>query len=455
MTALPRALAPLRLHRYRLLAASMALSLLAAGLWAVAVVWQVVALGGGPAALSSGTALGAGGMLASTLLGGALADRVPQRRILLTTELVQGGTVGLVAGLSLSGALALWDLAAVALVGGLAMGLYYPAYSALVPALVPEGDLLAVNGLEGMVRPVLQSAAGPAIAGFLVASFSPGAALVATAAAFLLAAACLWALPTTPVRRDPPADGKAATGLLADVREGFVYMVRTPWLLATLLFASLMLLVFIGPLEVLVPFAIKDGGGGPTQHAYVLAAFGIGGAVGSLVVASLRLPRRYLTVMNLLRGVGCIPLVVFGLTTRLWVMLAAGAVMGATFQAGMVIWGTLLQRRVPAAMLGRISSLDFFVSVSFMPVSMPLAGPVSELIGLTATFLLGGLAPAVLAVIPIVPARMPADEIAHPLDVPAEPIPEAPAPPPPPHARAEPIPEAPVDPLAGQPVDRV
>jgi MFS family permease len=93
MTALPRALAPLRLHRYRLLAASMALSLLAAGLWAVAVVWQVVALGGGPAALSSVTALGAGGMLASTLLGGALADRVPQRRILLTTELVQGGTV--------------------------------------------------------------------------------------------------------------------------------------------------------------------------------------------------------------------------------------------------------------------------------------------------------------------------------------------------------------------------
>src|SRR3954447_26487847 len=418
MTALPRALAPLRLHRYRLLAASMALSLLAAGLWAGAVVWQVVALGGDPAALSSVPALGAGGMLASTLLGGALADRVPQRRILLTTELVQGGTVALVAGLSLSGALALWHLAAVALVGGLAMGLYYPAYSALVPALVPEGDLLAVNGLEGMVRPVLQSAAGPATAGFLVASFSPGAALVATAAAFLLAAACLWALPTTPVRRDPPADGKAATGLLADVREGFVYMLRTPWLLATLLFASLMLLVFIGPLEVLVPFAIKDGGGGPTQHAYVLAAFGIGGAVGSLVVASLRLPRRYLTVMNLLWGLGCVPLVVFGLSAALWVMIAAGAVMGATFQAGMVIWGTLLQRRVPTALLGRVSSLDFFVSLSFMPLSMALAGTVSEVVGLTTVFLVAGLAPMVMAAIAIVAARLPADELAHPLDVP-------------------------------------
>jgi predicted MFS family arabinose efflux permease len=209
--------------------------------------------------------------------------------------------------------------------------------------------------------------------------------------------------------------------MLGDVREGFRYMVRTPWLLSTLLFAAVMLLAFIGPFEVLVPFAIKAAGGGPSQHALVLAAFGIGGAVGSLAVASWRLPRRYLTVMNLCWGIGCVPLVVFGLTTRLWVMLAAGAVMGATFQAGMVIWGTLLQRRVPPALLGRVSSLDFFVSISLMPVSMALAGPVSELIGLTATFVVGGLAPPVFAVVAIVAARLPADEIAHPLDVGAHP----------------------------------
>src|SRR5918912_3311319 len=103
MTALPRALAPLRHSSYRLLAASMALSLLGAGLWAVAVVWQVVALGGGPAALSLVSALSAGGMLASTLLGGALADRIPQRRILLAVALIQAGSVGIVAVLSISG----------------------------------------------------------------------------------------------------------------------------------------------------------------------------------------------------------------------------------------------------------------------------------------------------------------------------------------------------------------
>jgi MFS family permease len=422
MTALPRALAPLRHSAYRLLALSLALSLLTQGLWAVALVWQVVALDGGPGALSLVTALGAGGMLATTLIGGALADRISQRRILLAVALLQAGVVAVAASLSLAGVLSLWHLALVSLVDGVALGLYYPAYSALVPALVPEGDLLAANGLEGVVRPVLAQAAGPAAAGFLVAAFSPGAALAATSAAALAAAACVLALPTTPVRREF-GEGSSAGGLLVDVREGFEYMVRTPWLLATLLFAALMLLVFMGPLEVLVPFAVRAIGGGPSQHALVLAAWGIGGAIGSLVVASLRLPRRYLTVMNMLWGLGCVPLVVFGFAVELWVMVAAGAVMGATFQAGMVIWGTLLQRRVPPALLGRVSSLDFFVSLSFMPVSMALAGTVSEVIGLTTTFLLAGLVPPVLAVVAIVAARLPADEIAHPLEVPAVPTP--------------------------------
>ncbi len=415
MTALPRALSPLRHPAYRLLAASMALSLLSGGLWAIAVVWQVVALDGGPAELSLVTGLGAGGMLASTLLGGALADRIPQRRILLGVAVANVSSVAVVATLSLAGALELWQLAAVSLVTGLGSGLYYPAYSALVPTLLPEGELLAANGLEGVLRPMLAQAAGPALAGFLVAGFSPGAALTATAGAGVLAGLCVAALPTTPVRREL-ADGSQVSGLLSDVREGFVYMVRTPWLLATLLFASLMLLVFIGPFEVLVPFAIQDVGGGSGQHALVLAAWGIGGAVGSLAVASLRLPRRYLTVMNALWGVGCIPMVVFAFTTQLWPMVVAGAVMGAVFQAGMVIWGTLLQRRVPPALLGRVSSLDFFVSLSFMPLSMALAGTVSEVIGRTTTFLLAGLVPPVLAVAAILGARMTTDEIAHPLD---------------------------------------
>lgn len=423
MAAVPRALAPLRHRGYRWLAAALVASLLSTGAWVVAVVWQVVELGGGPAELSLVTAANAVGLLTTTLLGGALADRVPQRRILLGVALTEAGTIGLVAVLSLLGVLQLWQLAAVGLAGGIALGLYFPAWSALVPALLPAEDLLPANGLEGVLRPVLMQAAGPAVAGALVAASGPGVALAASAACAGVAALCVAAVPATPLRRELTA-GHSARALLTDVGEGFRYMVRTPWLLATLLFASVMILVMMGPLQVLVPFAVRDqAGGGPAQHAMVLAAFGIGGAVGSLVVASLRLPRRYLTVMNLLWGVGVVPLVVFGVTSSLAVMIAASALIGAAFQSATVIWGTLLQRRVPPELLGRVSSLDFFVSLAFMPVSMALAGPVSEVLGLRTTFLLAGLVPPVLAVAAIVAARLTTDEIEHPLDTPAGPVP--------------------------------
>ncbi len=203
---------------------------------------------------------------------------------------------------------------------------------------------------------------------------------------------------------------------LADMREGFVYMLRTPWLLATLLFASLMILFMMGPFEVLVPFLIKDGlGGDAGDHALVLAAFGLGGAAASMAVASRPMPRRYLTLMNLGWGVGCLPLALFAVVDHVWMMVVLAAVVGAFWSAPMVIWGTLLQRRVPPAMLGRVSSLDFFVSILLMPVSMALAGPVAELIGLRNTFYVAGLVPLVIAAVAIVWARLPEDELAHPL----------------------------------------
>ena len=68
-------------------------------------------------------------------------------------------------------------------------------------------------------------------------------------------------------------------------------------------------------------------------------------------------------------------------------------------------------------MLGRVSSMDFFVSLALMPVSMAVAGPVGEAVGLTTAFLVAGLLPTVLAVGTLLIARLGADEQAHPLDV--------------------------------------
>jgi MFS family permease len=415
---LARALSPFRTPAYRKLALALLFTTFTWGVWVVALVWEVIRIGGGPRDLSVVAAANALGMLLPCLLAGVVADRIPQKTILTGVAGVQAAGIAVVAVLSLTDLTRLWHLVAVALVYGLATSFYYPAYSAWLPALVPEEDLLAVNGFEGMVRPTIGQAAGPAVAGFVVAATASGWAILIAAVSGGLALLALLPVPKTPVRRElvVAAPGHPVRSALSDMGEGFRYMVRTPWLLATLLFASLMILAMMGPFEVLVPFLIKNHlGGDAGDHALVLGAFGVGGALGSLAMATRRMPRRYLTLMNISWGVGCIPLVLFGVADRVWMLIVLALFMGALWSGPMVIWGTLLQRRVPPAMLGRVSSLDFFVSLLLMPVSMALAGPVADLIGLRTTFLVAGLVPPVLAVVAIVWARLPADELAHPL----------------------------------------
>jgi len=416
---LPRALTPFRHPAYRRLAVALTLSTFASGVWVVALVWEVIRIGGGPAQLSVVATASSVGVLLPALLGGVVADRVPQKLILVVVAAVELAGMTLVAALSLTDHTALWHLAGVSFVTGMGMAFYYPAYSAWLPALVPESDLLAVNGFEGMIRPTVGQAIGPAVAGAMVGAASAGAAVAVAACASLLGLLALTTVPLTPVRRDFATEGERkhpVVSALVDMREGFSFMVRTPWLLSTLLFASLMILVIMGPFEVLIPFLIKDRlDGGPGDHAVVLAAFGIGAAVGSLAMASVRMPRRYLTFMNLTWGIACLPLLVIGFATDVWQVVVAAFVIGVLFDAPMVIWGTLLQRRVPAHMLGRVASLDFFVSISLMPVSMAVVGPVSEAIGLQTTFAIAAVAPIVFAVIAVIWGRLPQDEIAHPL----------------------------------------
>jgi len=415
---LPRMLTPFRIPAYRRMAVALACGAFAYGVWTVALVWEVIRLGGGPAQLSVVSTAGAIGVLLPALLAGVIADRVPQKLIVMTVASAEVVSYTVVTVLSLAGATELWHLGVVSFFLGAGMAFYYAAYSAWLPAIVPESDLMAVNGFEGMVRPLVAEAIGPGVAGVVVGIASPAWACLVAAVVATVGVVVQIRLPRTPVRRDlSTVDVHPVRGALHDMRDGISYMVRTPWLLATLLFASLMVLAVMGPLEVLIPFVVKDRlGGNAGDHAMVLASFGIGGAVGSMVMASLRMPRRYLTIMNLMWGVACLPMILMGRASAVWVVVVCAFVLGALFSAPMVIWGTLLQRRVPAHLLGRVASLDFFVSVSLMPISMALAGPVSNTIGLADTFLLAGVTPLVFAVVAIPWTKLPQDEIAHPLD---------------------------------------
>ena len=145
--------------------AAVSLSIFAEGMWAVVMALQVIALDNDPASLSVvATCLGAG-LVAFVLVGGLAADRINQRTIIIVVEAVNTVTVSVVAVLGVVGALQIWHLAVAAAALGIAAAFFFPAYSALLPRILPAEQLLAANGVEGVVRPVFQRAVGPAVAG--------------------------------------------------------------------------------------------------------------------------------------------------------------------------------------------------------------------------------------------------------------------------------------------------
>jgi MFS family permease len=422
----PKALRPFAHREYRVLISALAISIFGSGMWAVAMVYQVIHLGGGPLELSLVAAAGSVGLVAFLLAGGIAADRIPQRRLIIAVEGTNLAVIAAVSGLALAGWLQLWHLAVGAFVLGVGAAFFFPAYSAILPRILPAEDLLAANGVEGSMRPVLQQAAGPAVAGIVVAALSPSHAVTAVALCHLSAFIILNFLGQHAL--DAPVngaeDGSFAAGaergkpsFLQDLREGVIYTLRTPWLLWTLLWACISVLFLMGPIEVLLPFVVRDQLDGDSRmFGFLLAVMGVGAALGSLVTASLRLPRRYLTVMMVSWGAGSLPLAAVGIMNSFWAVAAALFIWGVTGSVGMVIWGTLLQRRVPPHLLGRVSSLDFFVSLALMPVSMALAGPAAEVLPLWLIFLVAGLVCPVMAVIAMAVAHMADDELAHPLD---------------------------------------
>ncbi|MFI5510678.1 tetracycline efflux MFS transporter Tet(V) [Mycobacterium sp. NPDC051804] len=410
-----RVLAPFQIREYRLLIAAVSLSIFAEGMWAVVMALQVIELKNDPAALSLVAACLGVGIVAFLLVGGIAADRFNQRTIIILVETVNVTVVSVIAVLGLVGALQIWHMAVAAGLLGVAAAFFFPAYSAILPRILPAEQLLAANGVEGVVRPVFQRAVGPAVAGMLVGATFPALGSVVVAALFAVGLILLVATrgtATSSVRET----GQERPHMARDLRDGFVFMLRTPWLLWTLLFASLFVLVVLGPIEVLLPFIANDRfEDGARMYGFILAFFGMGSALGALAVSSGRLPRRYLTVMMAMWGLGSVPLVIVGFTSSFTLMAVATFVVGVTDGAGMVIWGTLLQRRVPTEMLGRVSSLDFFVSLAFMPVSFAIVGPLSKVVSMQTIFLVAGIAPVLLAAIALVAAKMRQDELAHPL----------------------------------------
>ncbi|WP_345472394.1 MFS transporter [Glutamicibacter ectropisis] len=422
-----RLIRPFAIRDYAMLASALVLSTFAAGMWTVAMVYQVRHLGGGPMELSMVATANAVGLLCFVLFGGIMADRHSCRRIVVLVETFSFVLMSSIAVLAITGSLELWHLMVAGFLIGAGSAFFYPAYSALLPKMLPAEQLLAANGLEGTIRPVVHTALGPMTAGFLVAALSPAHAIIGVALVHALALLMLRMIPNRDAYNAVSAEGdQPQPSILRQLREGVGYTVRTRWLLWTLLFSVISVFTFIGPFEVLLPFIVSDNLHGDAKlFSFALAFFGIGSALGSLLIASAKFPRRYLSLMTACWCLGTLPLAMIGFVSEAWTLFVILLAFGITDAVGMVIWGTLLQRRVPSHLLGRISSLDFFVSLALMPLSMAVAGPLTQVMSLQTIFVIAGVASPVFGIIAWWAGKFANDELENPLiDEPTS-VPEA------------------------------
>ena len=386
---MPRAtlLTPLRHRDFALLWAGMTVSLLGDGIYFVAIAWQVYDLTESPAALSLVGLAWSLGMVAFLLLGGSVADRVDRRRQMIVADLVRLVAVGAMGFLAVTGSVEVWHLVLLSLVFGVGEAFFSPAFSALIPSLLPAGDLVQANALHQVVRPAAFRLAGPAIGGLLVAAFGAGTAFLVDAATFLVAIACVLA-----IRARPAVIDEALETAHGGVREGMAWARREPWFWATLAVAALGIMLTAGPMEVLLPYVVRvDLDASAGAFGLVLAAGGVGGIAGGLIVSRSGMPRRPLRFMYVAWGGAVVLVGGYAVSTAVWHLAALTFLYGAGMASGMVIWGTLMQTRVPPKMLGRVSALDWVVSIGLLPLSFALTGPVAALAGTDATLIAGGV----------------------------------------------------------------
>jgi hypothetical protein len=180
--------------------------------------------------------------------------------------------------------------------------------------------------------------------------------------------------------------------VIGELREGLAFARSQRWIWATLLAAALQLLCFWGPMEVLLPYLIKNElGGGASAYGLVVAGGGLGAMVASAALGQRGLPGPKVLAMYLLWAIGSGLMALMGPATASWQAALVYFAMSGCLASGLIIWITLLQTHVPPELLGRVTSLDWFVSVSLVPLSFLLVAPVSTAIGAEATLVAGGL----------------------------------------------------------------
>lgn len=364
----------LRDRRFGLLFAARTLAVLGSAFGPVALAFGVLALPGATATtLSIVTAAEAAALVAFMLVGGVIADRLPRFLVMVAADLGAALAWGGLAAMLITGWAPMWLLVTASAFAGMATALFYPAFTGVVPEVVPAHRLQSANGVLRLGMN-LARIGGFAVAGAAVAAVGAGWAM-AFNALLLVGSATLLSGLSLPRRRTP-----SGSSMLADLRDGWQEFRSRQWLWVVVLQYSFVMMVFQAVFSVLGPVVANDHLGGATGWSWVLAAESVGMVVGVVLAIRAR-PRRPIRRVVLLTFPLAVLPFVLAVDAPLPVAVLAAFVGGVAIDILVVLWDTTMQREIPAEALSRVSSYDALGTLLLGPVGLLLAGPSVDVIG--------------------------------------------------------------------------
>ncbi|MGW3132401.1 MFS transporter [Streptomyces sp. NPDC001123] len=355
------------------LACARVISVLGNGFARIALAFAVLSLPGATAGdLSLVVACQAVPQLALVLVGGVIADRVSRSALMAVADVLGALSYGGLAAMVLSGHAPVAALCALAVTAGTATALFSPAMDGVIPRLVPTEALQRANGLL-RVGTNTSLLLGLALSGVTVAWVGAGWALAINGLSFVVSAALTASL------RLPRRQRKSASGW-ADLREGWHEFASRQWLWVVVVQFSLVVAAMNANAGVLGPLAARAHFGGARAWSLVVAAQALGAVAGAGIAARARVTRPILAAV-LFTLPAALPPALLGVGAPLWAVAAGAFTAGVSLDFFGVLWATTMQREVPEEALSRVSSYDWFGSLTLAPLGLALAGPAADAFG--------------------------------------------------------------------------
>jgi MFS family permease len=321
-------------------------------------------------------------LLVVPIYGGAVADAVDRRRMLLLSDLALLTVTGALVVNALLPSPSVWFLFVAEALGTAAYGFQRPARNALTPRLVRDDQLLAAIAVEDVVF-TLARVAGPVMAGVLISVIGLEGAYAVDMATFAASLGAIWLLP--PVPPAPDADRPSLKSIL----DGFRY-VRSRKVLLGIFVVDTNAMIFGFPRALFPAFAEKLGGGAGVL-GLLYAATSAGAFVASLTSGWMMTIRRQGLAVCIAAAAWGVAIILVGFAETVWFALLFLAVAGAADFVSAILRSNILLTVTPDSMRGRLSGIELAQVAGAPELGNVEAGIVASLTSVRASIVSGGL----------------------------------------------------------------